>query len=348
MTTAQALEFILKKNSKAILDEPYKLRNLLRQLAPDQPYHNEALLLCLKLGLHKRLFSHPLATTTELAELGFDAKRMDKSFIPGTLQLLAEQLATSAEEKPASDKPKVAEDNNDTEAEVQTLVSGYVGEFVLVEGGEFMMGATPEMGNAWSEIEKPAHPVKVNSFFMGKTPVTQAQWEAIMGNNPSRAEKNANFPVEMVSWNQVQLFIEKLNLLEATNKYRLPTEAEWEYAARGGKKSKKTKFAGSDNIENVAWYSGNGHATKPVMQKKPNELGLYDMSGLVWEWCADIFGPYPEQYQDNPNVQSGGTDHVVRGGSRFSHFRNCRVSAREHFPASDCYDNLGFRLVSDL
>jgi formylglycine-generating enzyme required for sulfatase activity len=183
---------------------------------------------------------------------------------------------------------------------------------VFVEGGTFMMGS--EDGY---DSEKPAHRVTLDSFEIGKYPVTQAQWQAVMGSNPSHFKSNPQHPVEMVSWNEVQEFIKKLDSMTDEH-YRLPTEAEWEYAARGGKKSKGYRYAGSNDAAEVAWYDGNSRKnTQPVGQKKPNELGLYDMSGNVYEWCLDFYDEdyYKKSPTRNPMNNNETTFKVLRGGS---------------------------------
>jgi formylglycine-generating enzyme required for sulfatase activity len=195
-----------------------------------------------------------------------------------------------------------------------------------------------------SEIEQPVHNVTVSTFYMGETEVTQALWKAVMGSNPS-IRQGDDLPVEMVDWYDFREFIHKLIGLTGRN-FRLPTEAEWEYAARGGNKSKGYKYAGSNTIENVAWYWNNSdHKTHPVKGKSPNELGLYDMSGNVFEWCIDWYGNYENGSQTDPQGPFSGSDHVLRGGSWFSGARHCRVSDRfngdPHF-GNDCH---GFRLV---
>ncbi len=229
-------------------------------------------------------------------------------------------------------------------------VNGVDFEMAPVEGGTFTMGATKEQGSdAWND-EKPAHEVTVSGFAIGKYPVTQALWRAVMGNNPSEFSGDGN-PVECVSWNDCQEFIEKLNgrlnLPDASGReFRLPTEAEWEYAARGGNRSKGYKYSGSDNLGEVAWYDGNsGGKTHPVGQKKGNELGICDMSGNVWEWCGDWYGAYPSVAQRDPQGPSSGSDRVLRGGSWDNFARNCRVSRRIDFDPDSGDYNFGFRLV---
>ncbi|MDR1898272.1 MAG: formylglycine-generating enzyme family protein, partial [Prevotellaceae bacterium] len=230
-------------------------------------------------------------------------------------------------------------------------------EMIYVQGGTFTMGCTAEQGNDCDEDEKPAHQVRLNSFYMGKYTVTQAQWKAVMGINPS-SFKGDNLPVESVSWHKVQEFIRKLN--EQTGKnYRLPTEAEWEYAARGGNKSKGYKYSGSNTVDNVAWHDGNsgkkrrqwvitgysGGATHPVGQKSPNELGIYDMSGNVWEWCDDWSGNYSNVVQTNPKGPSSGSYRVIRGGSWYNSAQSVRVPYRSYRTPDDRGDLIGFRLA---
>lgn len=202
-------------------------------------------------------------------------------------------------------------------------------QFTMVEvgGGTFTMGATSEQGSdAWDE-EKPAHEVTLSDYYIGQTEVTQALWEAVMGSNPSDS-KGGNLPVERVSWDDCQVFIQKLNQLTG-KQFRLPTEAEWEYAARGGRKSRGYKYAGGNNIDSVAWCDGNsGNETHPVATKQANELGIYDMSGNVLEWCSDWCGDYTSSSQSDPQGSSSGSFRVIRGGCYYNFARNCRVSYR--------------------
>ena len=218
-------------------------------------------------------------------------------------------------------------------------------EMVFVQGGTFTMGCTSEQGSDCDADESPSHRVMLSDFYIGKYEVTQKQWKAVMGNNPSYF-KGDDLPVESVSWVDIQEFIRKLNA-QTGKHYRLPTEAEWEYAARGGNRSNGYKYSGSNVIGNVAWYYGNsGSETHPVGSKFPNELGLYDMSGNVWEWCSDWYGSYGSSAQSNPAGATTGSGRVDRGGSWINFARNCRVSNRLYdFP--DYRDNgIGFRLVS--
>ncbi len=224
-------------------------------------------------------------------------------------------------------------------------VGGVTFKMVAVEGGTFMMGATAEQGNEALSSEKPAHQVTLNGFAIGETEVTQALWQAVMGSNPSYFTGNLQRPVEKVSWNDCQTFIAKLNQLTGEH-FRLPTEAEWEYAARGGSKSKGYKYAGSNAIDDVAWYTNNSSSkTHPVATKSPNELGLYDMSGNVWEWCQDWYGSYSSGAQTNPIGPASGSSRVSRGGGWLSSARYCRVSFRVNCTPSGTGNFLGFRLA---
>ena len=223
-------------------------------------------------------------------------------------------------------------------------------KMVFVEGGTFKMGAqdeNPNGANYDSEAyggESPVHNVTLSDYYIGETEVTQELWEAVMGSNSSYFKDSTN-PVEKVSWDDCQEFVKRLN--ELTGKtFRLPTEAEWEYAARGGNKSKGYKYSGSNTIGDVAWYTSNSSAmTHPVGTKSPNELGLYDMTGNVWEWCSDWYGSYSSSAQSNPTGPSTGSYRVLRGGSWFINAQGCRVSFRDYGnPDNRGYD-YGFRLV---
>lgn len=218
---------------------------------------------------------------------------------------------------------------------------------VKVKGGVYTMGATSEQGDKAYIREFPVHNVLLDDYYIGETVVTQGLWNAVMRENPSRFNGD-NLPVETVVWNDVREFVERLNL-ETGRTFRLPTEAEWEYAARGGSKSQGYKYSGSDNLDEVAWYEDNsGKKTHPVKGKKANELGLYDMSGNVWEWCHDWFWGYSGDAQSNPQGPSSGVERVRRGGGCRSLSRNCRVSSRSSNAPAHQYYCLGFRLVMCL
>lgn len=218
-------------------------------------------------------------------------------------------------------------------------------EMTFIEGGTFNMGS-----NDGGEAEKPIHKVTLNSFYIGKHEVTQALWRNVMGNNPSNFDDNSK-PVEQITWSYVQLFLAKLNKITG-KKYRLPTEAEWEYAARGGNKSKNYIYAGSNNPAEIAWTDGyNKQNTYPVGSKKPNELGLYDMSGNVWEWCNDWYAAdyYANSPVSNPIGPFFGSDRVARGGSYYYPAMISRTSFRCYYnPSRYSVCDLGFRLACSL
>ncbi len=249
--------------------------------------------------------------------------------------------------KVAEEKAKQLAEKKRLEEATQAVKTFSVGgvsfNMIRVEGGRFQMGASEKDTDAYS-YEKPQHWVNLSDYYMGETVVTQALWKAVMGTNPSWF-KGDNNPVERVSWNDCLEFIKKLN--EKTGQtFRLPTEAEWEYAARGGNKSKGYKYAGSNRIEDVAWYSDNsGEKTHSVKTKKPNELGLFDMSGNVWEWCQDWYGDYSNLEQTNPNGALRDSYRVRRGGGWGSAAGDCRVSVRGGDTPASVSGYLGFRLA---
>jgi len=201
-------------------------------------------------------------------------------------------------------------------------------KMILVDGGTFLMGATEEQINGYDD-EIPVHEVTLSDYCIGETEVTQELWHTIMGNNPSEYTGTLQLPVENVSWDDCQMFISKLNEMAGLS-FRLPTEAEWEFAARGGKGSKGYVYAGSNELENVAWYRGkSGNKTHPIACKLPNELGLYDMSGNVSEWCQDWYGRYSDYSQTNPIGSPSGDERVFRGGSWHNGASDCRVTTRQ-------------------
>lgn len=223
-------------------------------------------------------------------------------------------------------------------------VNGVSFKMIPVEGGTFTMGATTEQGSDANSDEKPTHQVTLSDFSIGETEVTQELWQAVMGSNPSYFSGNQQ-PVEKVSWNDCQTFITKLNQLTGAN-FRLPTEAEWEFAARGGNKSWGYKYAGGNTIGDVAWYYSNSNSkTHAVAQKLPNELGLYDMSGNVWEWCQDWYGSYGSAAQTNPTGPASGSYRVIRGGGWSYSARFCRVSVRYDNSLASTYYYVGLRLA---
>ncbi len=246
---------------------------------------------------------------------------------------------------------------NPDEPKTETFtVNGVTFKMVEVAGGTFTMGATAEQGGNVFDEEKPAHEVTLSSYCIGQTEVTQALWQAVMGSNPSYISSRNNYatnlqrPVEFVSWDDCQTFITKLNQLTGKT-FRLPTEAEWEFAARGGNRSQGYKYSGSNNPDDVAWYWFNipsleGYGTtQTVATKAPNELGLYDMSGNVWEWCQDLYDRYSSDAQTNPVGPSTGYGRVFRGGSWLNDAYTCRVSPRAGYAPTNRTDCIGLRLA---
>ncbi len=240
------------------------------------------------------------------------------------------------------------------EVKVETFtVNGVTFNMVCVKGGTFMMGATDEDSYArpW---EKPAHQVTLSDYYIGEFEVTQALWKAVMNNNPSWFTSSngygtdLNRPVERVTYSNCKTFINKLNQL--TGKiFRLPTEAEWEYAARGGSKSNGYLFSGSDEVSEVAWYKGAADdMTHPVGSKAPNELGLYDMSGNVEEWINDWYDLYTDEPQTNPQGPSTGSYRITRGGSWDQAFRTCRVTYRYDALTTANSSHIGLRIALTL
>jgi formylglycine-generating enzyme required for sulfatase activity len=222
---------------------------------------------------------------------------------------------------------------------------------IYVDKGTFMMGCTAEQGDECLADENPEHSVTLREFYISKTEVTQGLWKAVMEENPSYFTGD-NLPVENVSWSAVQAFIAALNA-KTGKTYRLPTEAEWEYAARGGKKSNGYRYSGGNTIGNVAWYDQNsgaaGGKTHPVGTKTPNELGIYDMCGNVWEWVSDWYSPayYSASSPEatNPTGPPSGINRVIRGGGFDGEATFLRNSRRRDVSPTFSYHNLGFRLA---
>ena len=251
----------------------------------------------------------------------------------------------AAKPKPkAKTKPAPRRNNTSHSGSTSSTVSlsaelnKLINNMVYVSGGTFIMGGDE------SSDQTPSHSVTLSSYYICKYEVTQALWRAVMGSNPSKF-KGDNLPVEQVSWNDCQTFINRLNNYTGRN-FRLPTEAEWEFAARGGNYSRHYKYSGSNYISDVAWYCDNsGNRTHPVGTKQANELGLYDMSGNVWEWCSDRYGSYSSYSQSNPTGATSGFGRVERGGNWCGLARYCCSSHRSYYAPGNSFDNLGLRLV---
>ena len=272
-----------------------------------------------------------------------------KASAPSNLQITLTKEATTRQQSTVA-QPAVAQ-----QPVVQTPVTngdiisiplkdGISIDMVRVQAGTFTMGATPEMKSPYDD-EKPKHRVTLtNDYYIGKYEVTQALWKAVMGDNPSKF-KGENLPVEQVSWNDCQIFIGKLNNITGKT-FRLPTEAEWEYAARGGKKSKGYRFSGSKDPYEVAWYISNSeNKSHPIGSRQANELNIYDMSGNVSEWCQDTYSKYEKTSQINPIGASNELNRVIRGGSWIDNGWHCHSSDRGAQSPDWSHSSLGFRLA---
>ena len=295
-----------------------------------------------------------ITSTPRDADVTIDGKAFGKT--PTTIEQLLEgshQVVVSKQDF-QSQKTTIIISENETESlslplkkikkevgKLKIKVKGVTFNMIRVEAGTFQMGST--VGN---NDEKIVHQVTLtNDYYIGETEVTQELWTAVMGSNPSIFKSSNKLPVEKVSWDDCQLFITKLNKLTGKT-FRLPTEAEWEFAARGGNASQRYTYSGSNNADDVAWYYINsGSKTNEVATKAPNELGIYDMSGNVWEWCQDWYGNYNSGAQTNPTGPASGSNRVDRGGSWDYFDYSCRVSIRSYYTQTDANSNLGLRLA---
>ena len=235
-------------------------------------------------------------------------------------------------------------EEDDVNSETFT-VNGVMFKMMKVEGGSFMMGCSTEQDSNALPEEMPVHLVTLSTYYIGQTEVTQELWQAVMGDNPSHFKADSQQPVENVTWNRCQEFITRLNELTGKS-FRLPTEAEWEFAARGGNLSSGYTYAGSNDINEVGWFSGNSENTTHVVGlKKANELGLFDMTGNVCEWCYDRFGYYTEEHQTDPTGPETGSSKMHRGGCWQYFDYNCRVTRRNYFAPGAIRNYMGLRLA---
>ncbi len=260
--------------------------------------------------------------------------------------MAAQSTITRNKPKPAVTKPKPAAKpkakpaprRNSSTTGLSAELNKLINNMVYVSGGTFIMGGDD------SSDQMPTHSVTLSSYYICKYEVTQALWRAVMGSNPSNFKGN-NLPVENVSWYDCQTFIKRLNSYTGRN-FRLPTEAEWEFAARGGNYSRHYKYSGSNDIDDVAWYIDNSNKRPhPVGTKQANELGLYDMSGNVGEWCSDWDGSYSSYSQTNPTGPNSGSFRVHRGGFWRYNARYCRTPERNSKTPDYCVNYIGLRLV---
>ena len=271
-----------------------------------------------------------------------------RSKIPELIDALRHKLGRNAEQPDQGyviDAPRTPKKVSVSSKTLEFTAYGVSFKMIQVEGGTFMMGGTPEQGIDALSDEMPTHQVTLSTYHIGQTQVTQELWRAVMGDNPSMFRGDLQRPVDSVSWLDCQKFLKRLTKLTG-QEFRLPTEAEWEYAARGGSNSKGYKYPGSNDFVKVAWYIDNSNSiTHPVGKKEANELGIYDMCGNVWEWCYDWYGPYGRNSQINPTGPKTGFCHVIRGGSWLDDAGYFRVSRRSYLGPMIIGRDLGFRLV---
>lgn len=246
-------------------------------------------------------------------------------------------------------------DTMDISDEQKIVVRNLVANMVSVSGGTFRMGAQnsdPQSDNYDTEArdnENPVHEVTLSNYFIGKFEITQQEWRTIMGDEldwPEQYGRGDDFPAYNVSRTEALRFMEKLSAMTRLP-FRLPTEAQWEYAARGGNRSLHLRYSGSNDVDEVAWHKENANGSlHPVGRKLPNELGLHDMSGSLWEWCLDTYGPYPSTPQTDPLVDSG-SPFVLRGGSWTYLPTYCRVTCRDSYSGDDASVSVGFRVTME-
>ena len=310
-----------------------------------KPFGSDVYVDGVKVGQSPRVFNGVLVGNhnVEIRKSGYSTSRQTVMISEGQTASISGSLTSSASSSNANVLSSGSSSLSDNTLTIP-VKNGINIEMVKVEAGSFNMGATPEMKSPY-EVEKPVHRVTLtNNYYIGKYEVTQALWQAVMGSNPSHFKGDA-LPVEQVSWKDCQKFITKLNRLTGKN-FRLPTEAEWEYAARGGNKSRGYRYSGSNTIDDVAWYENDALSqTHPVGTKQPNELEIYDMTGNVMEWCQDWYGSYSSSPQVNPTGAASGSYRVVRGGGWSDSARDCRTSDRDFISPGGRSSDLGFRLV---
>lgn len=300
------------------------------------------------------------STETQKSErMAYVDIRSDNSLILGACakllsDLLQENLSASYSSSSGSSSYSSQYSTSNRQSDYVETAYGLNMKLIFVEGGTFTMGATAEHGSEAHDNEYPTHEVELSSYYIAECEVTQAQWQAVMGTSIYQQRDKAgasstygvgsNYPMYYVSWYEAQEFCQKLSIVTGRT-YLLPTEAQWEYAARGGNQSRRYKYSGLHQLSAVGWYLNNsGRSTHPVGQLRANELGIKDMSGNVLEWCSDYHASYPSTKQYNPSCGSG-KNAVLRGGSWIGSASNCRVSFRDYGTPSYRGIYIGFRVV---
>jgi formylglycine-generating enzyme required for sulfatase activity len=315
----------LKLGDSLLKSKNIEIQNISQQLEIEKKQNSE-----------ERVFWESEIQKCQSEYVALKSKYEEEAKASAEMKKIIEEIEKKEREEEAK-RLAAEEENKKTVREFN--VNGVSFKMIRVEGGTFQMGATSEQRNDADDDESPVHIVTLNDYRIGETEVTQELWKAVMGNNPSKYKGSKN-PVENVSWLNCHSFIEKLNSLTGEN-FRLPAEAEWEFAARGGNKSQHYKYSGSNLIDEVAWFFDNSNGkSHPVGTKKPNELGLFDMSGNVWEWCEDLFRTY--NHSDDIERDSR---RVLRGGVWNSKAKYCRVSTRNYRHAVFYNFIVGFRLA---
>jgi formylglycine-generating enzyme required for sulfatase activity len=286
---------------------------------------------------------HTTSDTRETTELSHRQKRRLLLIGGGLLCVLVTALYLALSGRTPGPQPEPSSvRNTEVNQLASSLTNSFGMQFALVPAGEFQMGST-----GGDDDERPVHTVRISKpFYLGIYEVTQGQWEAVMGNNPSQFKGDTNRPVETVSWEEVLKFIDKLNAGEGGTQYRLPTEAEWEYAARAGSTTAYSFGDDSGQLGKYAWFGDNaGNTTHPVGTLLPNAWGLYDMHGNVWEWVQDWYGRYAAEPVTDPQGPASGLDRVLRGGGWTLDARYCRSADRAHYAPGRRFGSLGFRLL---
>lgn len=315
-----------------------------------------------------------IATASEMRSQYIESQPTSQSIVSSTLQLVSKLLGVNIAPQSQQIQNSYTQSNVSSQSSYQSFNSNYSSQnsssqvfvenancglnmkMIRVDGGTFQMGATSEQGSDTASDEKPIHNVTLDTFYIAECEITQAQWQKIMGTTIYDQYDKAksswgtrgvgdSYPMYYVNWNEAQVFCQELSSITG-RRYRLPTEAEWEYAARGGNKAAGTLFSGGGLIDAVAWYYGNSDSsTHPVKQKRANPLGLYDMSGNVWEWCSDWHDSYSSSSQSNPTGANSGWEKILRGGGWYSGADRCRVSYRAEYEPSNHFGDSGFRVV---